>query len=199
MDNFDEQLKKHYENRSLSDTRVEEILHSCQDARHAYRWKRVAVGAMAVAAASVVALGVTLVSVRPGNALSPSLVNLAAVPPAERLMEPKLYAVRIHADRCARSQSMAPIFASLQQEFEDAPVFFVTFDYSSKSALHQTQCLSRLLGIETVFKACRKTGALVLATPEGDVRDVIDTDGGLLAVTESVRHCLEADVMHPMH
>ena len=198
MDNFEELLRKHYENRSLSETKVEEILHSCQDARQAHRWKSVAIGAISVAAASLVALGVMLVSVTTQS--SSASDEMVAAPGAEApLMEHKLVAVRIHADRCKRSQEMAPIFADLQQEFMNEPVLFVTFDYSTKPALRQTQCLSRVLGLETIFKAHQKTGELVVATPNGEVRDVVHTDDGLLAAAESVRHCLGAGTLPLTH
>jgi hypothetical protein len=55
---------------------------------------------------------------------------------------------------------------------------------------HPTQCLSKILGIESVFKKCRKTGAIVVASPEGEVQDIVSTEGGLLAASESVRHNL---------
>ena len=184
MDSFDELIKSHYAARRLPESTVGEILRSCEGARAIYRWKRVAIAAISVAAASLVALGVTLVSMGHPGTTEPNLVSVA--PDSARISQ-QLVAVRIHADDCARSQQMAPIFDGLQKEFADAPVLFVTFDRSSGAATQQTRCLSKILGIETVFEKCARTGQLVVASPDGVVQDILDSKDGLLAACETVR------------
>ena len=58
-DHLDELLKAHYEMSRLADSRVCEILGACVVARSAYRWKRWAIGATALATAAVVSLACT--------------------------------------------------------------------------------------------------------------------------------------------
>ncbi|MCH1506313.1 MAG: hypothetical protein GWQ05_05010 [Verrucomicrobiaceae bacterium] len=186
-DHLDELLKAHYETSRLADSRVCEILGACVVARSAYRWKRWAIGATALATAAVVSLAFTLMAKPSGSANGP---EIASTSPNDLLEDRKLVAVMIHAKGCANSEAMDPVFAELQREFVEEPVLFIKFDYSSDCAVRQAELLSHDLGLDSIFNDYKRTGNIVLVSSKGAAREVVDTSVTLAAAADRMRHHL---------
>lgn len=187
-DDLQELLKKHYATRALTDAQVENILATCEIARGAHQWKQRAIGAVALAAAALVALGISVFTLLPQNIPPPGNVSAPPVTSAEERQ--KLIAVMIHANECPNSKAMVPVFAGLQEEFIEEPVLFLKFDHSSECAVHQAELLSKNLGLEAIFQDYRKTGAIVLASPNGVVKDVVDPEVSMAAAAATLRNNL---------
>ncbi len=188
MSEIDEILKSHYQGRRLPDDRVDRILESCDPARRIRLWKSLALTSFGAAAAAILALLFVLAahSHQPEN--EPPLANgeeseitLDALSQPERF---RLIAVKIHADPCGRCKRIAPVFADLQNEFSDDSVLFLTFDLTTEGSRRQAEFLSKIIGIEEIFKKQRYTGVIVVATPDGEVREVVDSSASLAGATE---------------
>ncbi len=177
MEAFEELLRKHYAERQLPEARLAEILRVCSVARTTYRWKCIALGSMAVALVSLMTTLWFHLQTQPDTTIvetaDPAVFSAS---PQEAMHQHDLVAVRIHADGCSRSKALEPLFASLQADFMNEPVLFITFDRSSKPATHQTECLSRILGMEDIFQRFRKTGSIIVLDCDGEVREVLDTN-----------------------
>ena len=86
--------------------------------------------------------------------------------PAEASPTPRLVAVQIHADWCARSPEVAPIFADLLTEYGNAPVLFVTFDITDDVRRKQARLLGESLGIPQAFEEPFESGMIKLIDRE---------------------------------
>ncbi len=202
-EDIEQALKTHYHACELSRSRVDAVLEFCEPARQISQWRRRAFVGFGTAAAAIIALCAVVVS-RPAPSSSPPLVEnrlldadgehqeqqaggdgvaLADLQQPERF---QLIAVKIHADPCGRCKKIAPVFADLQNEFSDDPVLFLTFDLTSADSRRQAEHLSRAFGIETVFDKHRYTGVIVLATPDGQIWDVVDSDTDIALAVEVV-------------
>ncbi len=203
-DEIEQVLKDHYHSRELPASRVEEILEFCEPARQVALWRQRTFVGFGTAAAAIVAL-VTVVAMWPSTMPVPSVVDQQPQLADEHDHQPnlgkdeaislddlqqperfQLIAVKIHADPCGRCKKIAPVFADLQNEFSDDPVLFLTFDLTSKRSREQAEKLSRTFGIENVFDKHRYTGVIVLATPDGQVWDVVDSDADIALAVEVV-------------
>lgn len=187
MNEINQNLKDYYDRARLPADRINGILESCQPARQIHRWKSLAITGFSVAAAAVTALALVLAMPGvPDPAMAAGVDQKGAEnrqPPAAKF---QLVAVRIHADRCGRCQKLAPVFAKLQTEFKDQPVLFLTFDHSSKGSRKQAEMLSEFLGLKTVFKKHRYTGVIIVATPDGAVKEVVNSEASLASATEAL-------------
>ena len=203
-DEVEQALKDHYRSHELPSSRVEEILEFCEPARQIVLWKRRALLGFTTAAAAIVAL-LAVVAARPAAVKVPQVADrqnreLAVDHDNQQvsnnggmtlddLQQPErfqLIAVKIHADPCGRCKKIAPVFADLQSEFSDDPVLFLTFDLTSESSRKQAEELSRAFGIEELFAKHRYTGVIVLATPDGQIWDVLDSDADVVLAEEVV-------------
>ena len=202
-DEIEQVLKDHYQSRELSSSRVEEILEFCEPARQVARWRRRAFVGFGTAAVAIVALVTVVATWSAKMPVSPvvdrqSVVDGDSQPTADRdeknisrddLQQPErfqLVAVKIHADPCGRCKRIAPVFADLQNEFSDDPVLFLTFDLTSEGSRKQAEKLSQRFGIQELFAKHRYTGVIVLATPDGQVWDVLDSDTDVALAVEVV-------------
>jgi thiol-disulfide isomerase/thioredoxin len=75
---------------------------------------------------------------------------------------PNLVAVQIHADWCARSPEVAPIFTDLLTEYGNEPVLFVTFDITDDVRRGQAELLAESLGIPQAFDPPFESGMIKL-------------------------------------
>ncbi len=182
-DHLDWLLKAHYDTSRLACSRLQKILSACDFARAAFRWKRWAIGATALATAAMIALAFTLV-VRLSEAENVSISSSGL------LENRKLVAVMIHANGCANSKAMDPVFAELQREFVEEPVLFIKFDYSSDCAIRQAELLSRDLGLDSIFNDYKRTGNIVLVYAKGASREVVGTGMTVAAAADRMRHHL---------
>jgi hypothetical protein len=82
---------------------------------------------------------------------------------------------------------MAPVFAELQEKFIDESVLFIKFDYSSDCTRHQAELLSKDLGLAIIFEQYKRTGDIILVSPRGEVRDVMDHSGSIASATTILR------------
>lgn len=110
--------------------------------------------AIAATIAAVLALGALGLSV---TGRLPA-AQVAAVDPST----PRLVAVQIHADWCARSPEVAPIFAELLTEYGNEPVLFVTLDITDDVKREQAKLLSVNLGIPLAFEEPFQSGMIKL-------------------------------------
>jgi len=200
-DEIEQTLRDHYQPHHIPDSRVDEILDFCQPARQIAKWRRLTFLGFGTAVAAIVLL-LAVVASQPVETVTPEVaqertpeVDLEhkdeqpetpkiSIPAVHQPKQFQLVAVKIHADPCGRCKKIAPVFDSLQKEFSDDPVLFLTFDLTSKSSRLQAERLSQTLGIETVFNKHRYTGVIVLATPDGQVWDVLDSDADVSLAVE---------------
>ncbi len=81
---------------------------------------------------------------------------------------PGLVAVQIHADWCARSPEVAPIFTDLLTEYGNEPVLFVTLDITDDVRRGQAELLAESLGIPQAFDPPFESGMIKLIDRRND-------------------------------
>jgi thiol-disulfide isomerase/thioredoxin len=196
-DEIEQALRDHYQNHELPGSRVDAILQFCEPSRQISRWKRLTFAGFGTASVAVALLAAVLMN-QPGELPVPvpapvptvdSPVTIADLQQPERF---QLIAVKIHADPCGRCKKIAPVFADLQNKFSDEPVLFLTFDLTSKGSRQQAEFLSRTFGIQEVFDKHHYTGVIVLATPDGQVREVVDSSSDLAMARKVVSRNLSS-------
>ena len=75
---------------------------------------------------------------------------------------PSLVAVQIHADWCARSPEVAPIFTDLLTEYGNEPVLFVTLDITDDVRRGKAEVLAESLGVPQAFDQPFESGMIKL-------------------------------------
>jgi thiol-disulfide isomerase/thioredoxin len=98
--------------------------------------------------------------------LALGLSVLGRGPGAAGPVTPRLVAVQIHADWCARSPEVAPIFAELLTQYGNEPVLFVTLDITDDVRREQAKLLSANLGIPQAFDEPFQSGMIKLIDRE---------------------------------
>ena len=81
---------------------------------------------------------------------------------------PGLVAVQIHADWCARSPEVAPIFTDLLTEYGNEPVLFVTLDITDDVRRGQAELHAESLGIPQAFDQPFESGMIKLIDRRND-------------------------------
>jgi thiol-disulfide isomerase/thioredoxin len=122
------------------------------------------------ACAAIVILGLGYQLNQAGNSPGPmvassqsgGLEGASKSPLIDASLQPTLVAVKLHADWCARSPTVAPIFAQLTEKYKNQPVLFVTLDVTDDTRRRQARYLASTLGIEAVFNKPYETGMLKL-------------------------------------
>ena len=81
---------------------------------------------------------------------------------------PNLVAVQIHADWCARSPEVAPIFTDLLTEYGNEPVLFLTLDITDDVRRGQAELLAASLGVSQAFDPPFESGMIKLIDRRND-------------------------------
>lgn len=186
-------LRRHvaefYEGRSLSGPKAQWLVGLAERAPHREEsqmsslvktktWRPTVIVALAAGVALLVAA--TALTVRTQGVVSGSVVHqpdpdrmdIAAVT-ATGLSTPRLVAVKIRADWCARSPKVAPIFDDLTSEYGNEPILFVTLDITDEIGRQQARYLAGSLGISSVYDEPFESGMVKLIDRE---------DGQVLAI-----------------
>lgn len=194
-DSLPELLKEHYSNSRLPEARVSGILETCEVARSAYQWRQRACVAAGLTVTALLAMLASLTGMLgPKHSTTPVFGTSYPTSPghASGHLFParQLVAAMVHANGCASSKAVEPVFAQLQEQFINEPVLFLTFDVGSECALRQAELLSASLGIEDAFRQHRSTGRILLISASGKLCDIVDQEKPLTAAAASVRHGL---------
>jgi thiol-disulfide isomerase/thioredoxin len=95
------------------------------------------------------------------------------------LFTPRLVAVKIHADWCARTPEVAPIFDDMTAEYGNQPILFVTLDITDETGRQQARYMAANLGISSVYDDPFESGMVKLIDRQ---------DEQVLAVLTSEEH-----------
>ncbi|MEM7479840.1 MAG: thioredoxin family protein [Acidobacteriota bacterium] len=92
------------------------------------------------------------------------LLLVAAVPvgAADGPAEPKLVAVKFHADWCGSCKKMGPLFEDLSNKYDGKSVLFVTLDLTNGTTRAQAEFLAAALGFGDAYAAHPGTGFVLL-------------------------------------
>ena len=81
---------------------------------------------------------------------------------AEAGSQPKIIAVKFHADWCGTCKVMGPVFTDLRNKLDGKPVLFVELDFTNATTRHQAMLLASALGISQALKENPGTGFILL-------------------------------------
>ncbi|WP_299455923.1 thioredoxin domain-containing protein [uncultured Microscilla sp.] len=78
----------------------------------------------------------------------------------------RLIVVKRHADWCAASKVMTPVFNDLKNRFDGREVLFVDFNYTNNTSRYQSDLLATALGVARSVKKHAGTGFILLIDAE---------------------------------
>ena len=70
---------------------------------------------------------------------------------ADRPAQPRLIAVRYHADWCKPCSTLAPCFDKLKASVQDEAVLFVTLDFTDDRSRKQAEYLAAVLNLDEMI------------------------------------------------
>jgi len=76
--------------------------------------------------------------------------------------QPKIIAVKFHADWCGACKAMGSVFTDLRNKLDGKPVLFVELDFTNATTRHQSMLLASALGISPALKENPETGFILL-------------------------------------
>ena len=124
------------------------------------------------------ALAVCLISTLVGV----GMVNAKPKQKADRPAQPRLIAVRYHADWCKPCSTLAPCFDELQASVQDEAVLFVTLDFTNDRSKKQAEYLAAALGLNEIWRSNGiKTGQVLII--DAQKKEVVQT----LLATDDVK------------
>jgi len=66
---------------------------------------------------------------------------------------PQVLAVRFHADWCGACKKLDGVFAELRRRTSDAPVLYLTLDFTDEVTRRQAEYLAGVVGLDQVWAA----------------------------------------------
>ena len=105
--------------------------------------------------------------------------EVAVAPESADLLTPRLVAVKIQADWCARTPVVAPIFDDMTAEYGNQPILFVTLDITDETGRQQARYMAANLGISSVYDDPFESGMVKLIDRQ---------DGRVLSVLTGEEH-----------
>lgn len=100
-----------------------------------------------------------------------SILILSGLTAAGTTAEPRILAVKFHADWCGSCKKMGSAFEDLRNKFDGRPVLFVELDRTNLSSSHQAALLASALRLGEVFDQHAGTGFILLL--DGDSREIV--------------------------
>jgi thiol-disulfide isomerase/thioredoxin len=86
--------------------------------------------------------------------------------PSKPRFAARLIVVKRHADWCAASKVMTPVFNDLKNRFDGREVLFVDFNYTNNTSRYQSDLLATALGVDRSVKKHAGTGFILLIDAE---------------------------------
>lgn len=80
----------------------------------------------------------------------------------ENISQPKLIALKFHADWCGSCKVMGPVFEDLSNKLDGQPVLFYKLDFTNNTTKHQSVMMASALGLGEVLKENHGTGFILL-------------------------------------
>lgn len=91
------------------------------------------------------------------------MTSAKQMPQADRPAQPRVIAVRYHADWCNPCRTLAPSFDKLQAAVRDEPVLFVTLDFTDDKSKKQAEYLAAVLNLDKIWQSNgMETGRVLL-------------------------------------
>ncbi|OJJ18847.1 hypothetical protein BKI52_25075 [marine bacterium AO1-C] len=82
--------------------------------------------------------------------------------PSKPRFAARLLVVKRHADWCAASKVMVPVFNDLKNRFDGREVLFVDLNFTNRTSQYQSDLLTTALGVERSVKKHAGTGFILL-------------------------------------
>lgn len=80
----------------------------------------------------------------------------------DNIQEPKLMALKFHADWCGSCKAMGPVFSDLQNKLDGKPVLFYQLDFTNNTTRHQAYLMASALDVDNIVKENSGTGFILL-------------------------------------
>lgn len=110
----------------------------------------------------------------------------------EAVKEPKVVAVKFHADWCGSCRKMGTAFEDLRNKFDGKPVLFVNLDKTNISTAHHSELLASALGLKEIYAANPGTGFILLVdTKTRKELKKLSPDLDLKAMSSSIAQLVE--------
>lgn len=80
----------------------------------------------------------------------------------DNIQEPKLMALKFHADWCGSCKAMGPVFSDLQNKLDGKPVLFYQLDLTNNTTRYQAYLMASALDVDNIVKENPGTGFILL-------------------------------------
>ncbi|MCH7658454.1 MAG: hypothetical protein IIB05_09075 [Bacteroidetes bacterium] len=105
----------------------------------------------------------------------------------ENISQPKLIALKFHADWCGSCKAMGPVFEDLSNKLDGKPVLFYKLDFTNNTTKHQSVMMASALGLDEALKENQGTGFILLIDPKSKkVLQKFTKDDGLKSIAGKI-------------